>query len=176
MPPQQPGARPKKSFMRRLNIALWVAALFFFTGYGLTYLTRDLVRGPLVTMPAAALGAMWVGARVGRPLRSAAAGMGLGAIAGLGTAMVLVTLVQPRHDVPMLAALDAVSATGQGFVIRPVMIGMIAAGGAPLSPEDLREFIGKNMLATAGFCGLAATIMGLAAQRRKARVERQWGQ
>ena len=174
MPTSEANVRPKR-FMRRLNFALWMAALFFFAGYGLTYLTRDLVNGPVVATPVAALGAMWVGARIGRPMRAAWAGMGLGAVAGLGAGMVLVTFMQqqPRQDELMLWALNTMSAiTGEGLVIHPVMFAMHES--TKLSPEALQEFIGKNMLAMAGFCGLAATLFGLAAQRRRQRIERQW--
>ena len=167
--------KKSKSFMGRLNFALFTAAMFFFAGYGLTYLTRELAVGPALTMPVAALGAMWVGSRVGRPMRAAAAGMALGAIAGLGTSLVLVTLLQqPRHDVPMLAAMDAVSATGNGLVLRPVMMAQIASAEMPLSVQNLQIFVGRHMLAAAGFCGLAATLTGLSAQRRRQRIERQW--
>ena len=75
---RQHNAKPK-SFIRSVNFAMWMAALFFFAGYGLTHLTRNLPGGPAVTMPVAAIGAMWVGSRIGKPMRAAAGGMALGA-------------------------------------------------------------------------------------------------
>jgi len=109
-------------------------------------------------------------------MRAAAAGMALGAIAGLGTALVVVSLMQQqlRYDMPMLWALDALSATGNGLVVRPVMIAQIASVERPLSVQDLQILVGRHMLAAAGFCGLSAALFGLAAQRRRQRIERQW--
>ncbi|MCL2701535.1 MAG: hypothetical protein FWE88_07560 [Phycisphaerae bacterium] len=167
---RQLDARPRR-VVRRLNAAMWAMTLFFLVGYGLTY----LLRSPAVSLPLAAVGAMWIGSRIGKPMRAAAAGMGLGAIAGIGVAIAMLSFYRPPH---MLMPLDIAAVTAAGMITQPMMAAVapavIALSAATMTAPMQQELILQHMLAAAGFCGLAACLFGLAAQRRKQRIERQW--
>ena len=165
-----------RQITRVLNYVVWSIAIAFLAGYG----PAKFLKTPIISIALAALGAMWVGSRLARPIRGAAAAGVLGAIAGLGMAEALASLYQPSPRPDLLAhamSLEFVTVMSDwtGVLLVPVTCGLRVAAVADVPTSQANSIMVQLVGATTLFCALAGGVMGYMARRRQRMVEQEWG-